>query len=75
MNLPALSRVSKNIIKPFVIPAEAGIQTLSLRKQGTIQMKWIPHPPIVVEGRQVRNDIRQFYKNDSIQIQKGDRRR
>jgi len=26
----------------FVIPAEAGIQTASLRKQGTIQRKWVP---------------------------------
>ena len=54
--------------------APAGIQTPSPRKRGTIKeigsrfhgKPWIPHPPIVVEGRQVRNDeLADFYMKDT----------
>jgi len=41
---------------PEVVPAEAGNYNkmeLDSRFHGK---PWIPHPPIVVEGRQVRND-------------------
>jgi len=40
-----------NSLQLDVIPAKAGIQ-----KYYSYHCHWIPHPPIGVEGRQVRND-------------------